>query len=55
MKALIAILQITCIIVVITGIAIEIIYGAHLGFVLITLGAFLFGIATKIEMYTKNR
>jgi len=51
MKTLIAILQIICIIAVVTGIVIEAIYQAHLGFILITVGAFFFGISEKTDHY----
>ena len=48
MTALIIILQVACIIAVTAGIVIEWLYGANLGFLLITIGAFFFAITTKL-------
>lgn len=44
-----ALLQTVCVVSVTCGIIIEICYGAHLGFVLISSGGLAFGISTKIN------
>jgi hypothetical protein len=49
------VLQIICIFAITGGIVIEIIYGAHLGFVLITLGGLLFGISEKLDKLRMKR
>lgn len=50
-----AILQILCIILVGSGIVIEIVEHAHIGLILITTGSLFFAIATKIEAAGNNR
>ncbi|MBA7471392.1 hypothetical protein ES707_06698 [subsurface metagenome] len=55
MKRLVILLQIFCVLVVLAGIIIEIIYGAHLGFILITLGSLSFAIAEKLNRYYDNK
>jgi len=49
--------QAICIVLIITGITIEFIYKANLGFLAITTGSAIFAISTKIENYllTKGR
>jgi len=48
MKTAIIILQILCILITSTGIYIEYIYEADIGFLLITTGSFTFAITTKL-------
>ena len=48
MIVLIIILQIACIIAVTAGIVIEWLYGANLGFLLITGGSLIFAVSTKL-------
>jgi len=55
MKILVAILQIICIIAVVAGITIETIYEAHVGFILITVGAFFFGISEQAAHYREAK
>ncbi len=38
-----------CILLVLTGIIFEFMFGAHLGFVLITAGSLFFAVSTKLE------
>jgi len=40
-----------CILTVALGILVEFLFGAHLGFLLITAGSLIFAISTKIESY----
>ena len=49
--------QIVCIILMFTGIVVEYIYEADLGFLAITIGSAIFAITTKFENYylTKRR
>ena len=47
-------LQIIAIAAVASGLTFEVMAGAHLGFVLITLGALAFGISTKIREELRN-
>ena len=42
-------IQLIAIVMVAVGIAYEVMTGAHLGYVLITVGALVFGISTKIK------
>ena len=42
-------IQLTAIVTVAAGITYEVMTGAHLGYVLITLGALAFAISTKIQ------
>ena len=42
-------LQVACIVLVSFGIAVELWFGADLGFLLITIGGLSFGVATKIH------
>jgi hypothetical protein len=51
MKHPVEILQVLCILSVMTGVTIEFIYGAHLGFICITLGGLFFAVAEKINRY----
>lgn len=44
-----AAVQFSAIIVVSAGITLEVLTGAHLGYVLITVGALVFAISTKIK------
>lgn len=48
MKTLIIILQIVCILTTLAGIGIEYFYGAHIGFLLISVGSLTFAISTKL-------
>jgi hypothetical protein len=48
-------LQVACVVSVGMGIGIELWYGAHLGFVLISIGSFSFAIATKIHSLEESR
>ena len=43
--------QFICIILVTTGIIVEFIYDADLGFLAITLGSMFFALSTKVENY----
>jgi len=43
--------QIVCVVLSTTGIIIEFIYEADLGFLAITLGSFIFALSTKVENY----
>lgn len=55
MKTAIFILQIVCIITTLGGIYIEYTYQAHLGFLLITLGSFIFAVTTKMMKISLRR
>lgn len=55
MKTLFLILQIACIVMVATGIAIEYRYEAHIGFVFITAGAMAFALGEKLDKYRIKR
>ena len=44
-----ALLQTLCILIVAVGIAIELMYRADVAYLLITVGAFAFAVATKLE------
>ena len=55
MKTLIAILQILCIIIVSTGIFIEVKYKADFGFILISFGAFIFACIEKVNESRLNK
>jgi hypothetical protein len=48
-------LQVACVVIVGLGIGIELWYGAHLGFVLISIGSFSFAVATKIHSLEESR
>jgi len=43
--------QLICILLVLSGIMIEFVYQADLGFMAITIGSLLFAVTTKIENY----
>lgn len=43
--------QLICILLVLSGIMIEFVYQADLGFMSITIGSLLFAVTTKIENY----
>lgn len=49
------IMQICCILVCLTGIIVEYMYGANLGFLLITGGSVIFAVSAKIENYIIKR
>jgi len=49
-----SLLQTVCVVAVSIGIVIEAVYGAHVGFVLISAGSLAFGISTKIENRKKK-
>ena len=51
MLIIVLITQTLCILMVSAGIAVEYLYEAHIGFLLITMGSLIFAISTKIESY----
>lgn len=48
-ERLVAPLQGTCIVLVTLGVGVELVMGADLGFLLVTIGALSFAVATKIH------
>ena len=55
MKYIAEILQLLSIMSVTAGVGIEIIYGAHLGFICITIGGLVFGLSEKLNRLRQNR
>jgi len=54
-KRMIAPLQGTCIVLVSMGIAVELVMGADLGYLLITIGSLSFAVATKIHRLEERK
>lgn len=55
MKYLVEFLQICCILSVITGVIIEVAYGAHSGFILITIASLIFALSEKYNRFKLKR